>query len=130
MRPPRTGRRDRDWRAGDGDHRGRGHAGDRGPDPDTSVDHSTLTNDETDSGDTRSGWVVLSSSEADYVSWVEVTGQLTGTVQIARLDDTGTSVKPASLTVTGVRAATKLRRSDRRRARQYQALVDAADSAV
>ena len=87
MRPPRTGRRDRDWRAGDGDHRGRGHAGDRGPDPDTSVDHSTLTNDVTDSGDTRSGWVVLSASEADYVSWVEVTGRA---IDIDRTDPAST----------------------------------------
>ena len=70
----------------------------------------------TDSGDTRSGWVVLTATEADYVSWVEVLGQLTGTVQIARLDDTGTSVKPASLTVTGVRAATKTLRPPSREA--------------
>jgi hypothetical protein len=58
--------------------------------------------------DGDSGWVVTSETEAIYVSWLEVDGQLTGSVQVATLDAAGTTVTPATHPLTGQHSGSQI----------------------
>ena len=73
-----------------------------------SVDHSNLTSNVAETGDTNSGWYAFSSTTVLFVSWVEASGQLAGTLEVATLDSTGTKVVPKSIALTGIRSGTQI----------------------